>query len=29
MVLVALVACTGPMLRALRVHPSEVLRTEG
>jgi hypothetical protein len=29
MVLVALVACTGPMLRALRVHPSEVLRAEG
>jgi predicted permease len=29
MVLVGLVACTGPMLRALRVHPSEVLRTEG
>ncbi len=29
MVLVALAACTGPTLRALRVHPSEALKGEG
>jgi ABC-type antimicrobial peptide transport system permease subunit len=29
MVLVGLAACTGPTLRALRVHPSEALRADG
>jgi len=29
MVLVGLVACTGPTLRALRVHPSQALKGEG
>jgi hypothetical protein len=29
MVLIGLVACTGPTLRALRVHPSEALKGDG